>query len=159
MWGEVQSQGPGVLSQGKGSCLVLTSNACALSAGRGGKRVFGYGNTEQLAAGKAAAGIFGNCSKIQPVVRLGTTSQPLKESESHRLEGYISSGEQQQQSAGKLCRAHLSCLSWSSIASSSSSARLSSKMQRLYLLCLSLLVLGLILDGKRGPLRLPFLWN
>lgn len=30
-------------------------------------------------------------------------------------------------------------------------------MQQLHLLCLSLLVLGRILDGKRGPLRLPFL--
>lgn len=30
-------------------------------------------------------------------------------------------------------------------------------MQRLHLLCLSLVVLGRILDGKRGPLRLPFL--
>lgn len=40
-----------------------------------------------------------------------------------------------------------------------SSARLSSKMQWLHLLCLSLLVLGCILDGKREPLRLPFLWK
>lgn len=74
--------------------------------------MFGYGTTEQLAAGKAAAGIFRNSlkSKIQPVVRLVRTVQPLEESESHGLEGYISSGEQQQQGAGKLCRAHHSCL-------------------------------------------------
>lgn len=99
--------------KGPWKCLVLTSNTCGLSAGREGKRVFGYRTTEQLAAGKAAAGMFGNCSKIkiQPVARLVTTSQPFpKESESHGLEAYISSEEQQQQSARKLCRAHLSCL-------------------------------------------------
>lgn len=71
---QVPSRNPGVLSQGKGplSCLVLTSNTYGLSAGREGKSVFGYGTTKQLAAGKAAGGIFGNCSKIkiQPVVRL-----------------------------------------------------------------------------------------
>ncbi|XP_009888050.1 PREDICTED: C-C motif chemokine 19 [Charadrius vociferus] len=32
-------------------------------------------------------------------------------------------------------------------------------MQLLHLLCLSLLVLGCILNGKREPLRLPFLWK
>lgn len=83
---QMPSQGPGVLSQGKGplSCLVLTSNTYGLSAGREGKSVFGYETTEQLAAGKAAAGIFRNCPKIkiQPVGRLFTTSQSLKESES-----------------------------------------------------------------------------
>lgn len=47
----------------------------------------------------------------------------------------------------------------STVTSSPSSARLSSKMQRLHLLCLGLLVLGCILNGKREPLRLPFLWK
>ncbi|XP_062369965.1 C-C motif chemokine 19-like [Cinclus cinclus] len=46
--------------------------------------------------------------------------------------------------------AELTSPAWSSIAFSPSSARLSSKMQRLHLLCLSLLLLGRILDVHSG---------
>lgn len=70
---------------------VLTSSPHALGASSGeDRRVFGFGDAEQLASGKADS-IFGNCSKIKilPVARLVMTSHPStpKESESHGPEG------------------------------------------------------------------------
>lgn len=90
-----EDENPQVLSTRAAGCFcrvrVLTGSPHALGASSGeDRRMFGSGDAEQLASGKADS-IFGNCSKIKilPVARLVMTSHPSspKESESHGPEG------------------------------------------------------------------------
>lgn len=56
---------PGCFCRDFEAALALTSSPCGPAASsREGRRVFGSGIMEQLAAGKGAW-IFGNCSKIK----------------------------------------------------------------------------------------------